>query len=152
MQARDGTVAVTPTLSARARGAPPFASPRGGIFALPDAWRTRAAELRTWAAAEQAATALDRVADELETELRADGEAELNLEQAAAECGYSARHLARLVRDGSVAKAGRKNAPRIRRGDLPRKPGTLPPDPLAATFVGDRGRIARSVGHSEPGD
>ncbi len=151
MSIRGGTEMAPLSPSARVVGAPPFAhSP--GIVALPDAWRARASDLRTWGAAEQAATALDRAADELEAQLRAEGDAELNLEQAAAECGYSPRHLARLVRDGTVANAGRKNAPRIRRADLPRKPGTLPPGQPAATFVGDRGRIARAVVHSELGD
>jgi hypothetical protein len=152
MHMRDGTVMVAGTPpSARLRDAPPFAH-GAGVVALPDAWRARASDLRTWGAAEQAATALDRAADELESQLRAEGDAELNLEQAASECGYSPRHLARLVRDGTVANAGRKNAPRIRRADLPRKPGTLPPGQPAATFVGDRGRIARAVVHSERGD
>jgi hypothetical protein len=138
-------------------GRPPMGSaipapPRGGVPALVISWRARAAKLRTWAAADQAATALERAAEELEAELRADGEAELNLEQAGAECGYSARHLARLISDGTLVNAGRKNAPRIRRSDLPRKPGNLPLVGTAATLVGDRGRIARAVADSRPGD
>jgi hypothetical protein len=146
----DGGRMTGPRRPSVASGIP--APPRGGVLALADSWRARATELRTWAAAEQAATALERAAEELEAELHADDEAELNLEQAAAECGYSARHLARLIGDGTLGNAGRKNAPRIRRADLPRKPGNLPLAGTAATLVGDRGRIARAVADSRPGD
>lgn len=46
----------------------------------------------------------------------------LTLKQAAERSGYSANHLGRLIRDGRIPNAGQPNAPRIRRGDLPRKP------------------------------
>jgi len=49
----------------------------------------------------------------------------LSLPQAASESGYSADHLAREVRVGRIPNAGRRGAPRIRRGDLPRKPGRI---------------------------
>lgn len=47
----------------------------------------------------------------------------LNLRKAARESGYSVDHLGRLLSEGQLPNAGRPNAPRIRRGDLPRKPG-----------------------------
>ena len=45
----------------------------------------------------------------------------LTLQEAAAESGYSKRRLREFVHEGSVPNVGRKGAPRIRRGDLPRK-------------------------------
>lgn len=48
---------------------------------------------------------------------------ELNLDEASRESGYSARRLRELISSGEIPQAGRKGAPRIRRTDLPRKPG-----------------------------
>jgi hypothetical protein len=42
----------------------------------------------------------------------------LSLTEAAARTGYSANHIGRLVRQGRLTNAGRKNAPRVRLGDL----------------------------------
>jgi hypothetical protein len=42
----------------------------------------------------------------------------LSLTEAAERTGYSAQHLGRLVRQGRLPNAGRKNAPRIRLSDL----------------------------------
>lgn len=89
---------------------------------LPAAWRSRAIELRAWAAAEGAAAALEGAAVQLEAALRHADDELLTLTEAAAVSGYSADHLGRLVRDGTIRNAGRPNAPRIRRGDLPVKP------------------------------
>lgn len=91
--------------------------------ALPDTWRERAADLRRWAAAEGAARALEAAADELEGALRAAADETLTLTQASRESGYSARRLRELIADGTIPQAGRKGAPRIRRGDLPVRPG-----------------------------
>ncbi|HSU92218.1 MAG TPA: hypothetical protein VLI43_00825, partial [Gemmatimonadaceae bacterium] len=57
---------------------------------------------------------LDRLADDAANVL-------LSLRRAAAESGYTADHLGRLLREGKLANAGRVNSPRIRRGDLPIK-------------------------------
>ena len=121
------------------------------VCGLVAGWRARAADLREWAAAEQAAVAWEHAAQELEERLRAEGEELLNLTQAAGLCGYSADHLGREVRAGRISNAGRSNAPRIRRSDLPRKPGALLYTDTGANVVGVRGRIARAVVHSEPG-
>jgi hypothetical protein len=87
---------------------------------LPAAWRADAATLRSWGAAENATT-LERAADELEAALHRGADETLSLPEAARESGYSADHLGRLIREGKLPNAGRPNAPRIRRGDLPRK-------------------------------
>ena len=47
----------------------------------------------------------------------------LTLAQASGESGYSKDHLRHLISDGTIPDAGRKNAPRIIRRDLPVKPG-----------------------------
>jgi hypothetical protein len=86
---------------------------------LPATWRTRAAELERFAPA--AAEAFKAAADELEVALRAAADEELTLEQAAQASGYSTRRLRELLADGTIENAGRKGAPRVRRGDLPRR-------------------------------
>lgn len=92
------------------------------VDALRQRWLTRRDELRRLHALVDGATLcdellgeLDRLADDAANEL-------LPLRRAAAESGYTADHLGRLLREGKLANAGRANAPRIRRGDLPRKP------------------------------
>lgn len=89
---------------------------------LPTAWRDRADELEPYAGA--AAEAFRRAADELEAALREQADEELTLAQAAEESGYSKRRLRELIADGVVPQAGRKHAPRVRRADLPVKPGS----------------------------
>jgi len=42
----------------------------------------------------------------------------LSLTEAAERTGYSAEHIGRLVRQGRLPNAGRKNAPRVRLADL----------------------------------
>ena len=88
---------------------------------LPTAWRARADDLRPYAA--PAAIAWERAADELEAALAAEADELLTLAEAAAESGYSDRRLRELIADGTIPQAGRKGAPRIRRGDLPRRAG-----------------------------
>jgi len=85
-------------------------------------WRARAQELRSWGG-DAPAKALERAAADLEAALGAKCDEVLNLEQAAQESGYSADHLRHLVADGTVPNAGRRGAPRVRRGDLPTRPG-----------------------------
>ena len=93
------------------------------LLALADHWRERAASVREWAAAEGSARALEGCAAELEEAVRAALDEELTLEEASTASGYSKRRLRELVAAGELPNAGRKGAPRIRRADLPRKPG-----------------------------
>jgi hypothetical protein len=66
----------------------------------------------------------------------AEGEAEiLTLAEAAQESGYSGDHLRHLIADGTLDNAGRKGSPRIRRGDLPVKPGHRHQGPTDAEDV-----------------
>jgi hypothetical protein len=86
---------------------------------LPKAFRERAAFLRENAAAEQAATAWERAAIEVEAALHAHGSEVLTLRDAALESGYSPDHIGRMIREGKIPNAGRAGAPRIARGDIP---------------------------------
>lgn len=63
-------------------------------------------------------------ADELTAALAALDDDALDLATAARESGYSADRLRHMIAAGSIPNAGRKGAPRVRRGDLPRKART----------------------------
>jgi len=90
------------------------------IHEVPALWRQRAAEWRRVGADAQAKTA-EILADELAEALSFQDEKPLTLADAARECGYNADSLGRLVREGKLPNAGRPNAPRILRRDLPHK-------------------------------
>lgn len=117
--------------------------------ALAQKWREEAARLRRYNAVVQA-DLLATVADELEASLREEAEELLSLQQAATESGYSSRQLSRLAASGALPASGRKNAPRFRRGDLPRK---APPSRTAGPISTVRGiskeQIAQSIVNSK---
>ena len=115
------------------------------IETLAKSWRSRAGKLRDWAAAEEAARAWEEAARELEAVLVAEEHELLNLQQATERSGYSPDHLGRLLREGRVPNSGRENAPKIRAGDLPRKPGQIPPQPVALHTADAKEFIARSL-------
>ena len=87
---------------------------------LPDEWRALAAQQRRLGAESQARI-LDFCADELAAALARAGDELLSLARAAHESGYTADHLARMVRQGKIPNSGRKSKPLIRRRDLPKK-------------------------------
>lgn len=58
---------------------------------------------------------------DLDAVARSEGTELLTLTQAAIRCGFSADSLGRMVRKGTLQNYGRKNAPRVRAADLPRK-------------------------------
>ncbi len=74
----------------------------------------------------------------------------LTLEQAARKSGYTLDHLSRLLRDGTLPNVGEPGSPRIRRKDLPRKPGHAA-DPASDVdgTVSSRVQMARSVVESD---
>lgn len=88
---------------------------------LPAAWRERAQQLRDWGLDAQAARVWELAATELEQALRSTSDETLSLVEAARLSGYSPDHLGSLVREGKLHNSGRKNAPRIKRSDLPIK-------------------------------
>lgn len=111
----------------------------GGLVAT---WREEAAILRRWGATEQAAV-LERAADELEEREAEHALEALTLHQAAQESHYTVSALEKMLRRGQLENVGKKGAPRIRRGDLPRKAtrGTRPDesgDDLATVTLRNR--------------
>jgi hypothetical protein len=127
------------------RNPEPIRTPGAG---LPGRWRAEALTLRSWGA-EDKAKVLERVAAELEAELRAGANAELTLEEAAQECGYHPDSLGRLIREGKLANVGRKHAPCVRRGDLPQKPRALQPEPQLGMIGRCKASIARAIATSD---
>ena len=97
-----------------------IASPNA-FRAFRERWLTRRDELRRLHALVDGATLCDELLAELDQIADSGANELLPLHRAAAESGYSVDHLGRLLRDGKLANAGRVNAPRIRRGDLPIK-------------------------------
>lgn len=124
------------------------------LLALHGRWRQKA-ELFRQHGHEATARAYELCSTELEEALCAGEDELLDLQEAAKASGYSADHLGRLLREGRIPNAGRRHAPRIRRGDLPKRPDTTPlrPEQSRATLqAGTRGasdvsfeRIAREA-------
>lgn len=92
-----------------------------GLDALADEWREKAEDLRQYGADAQAQT-LEAAADDLEERVAAIRLQTLTLREAAEESGYSYSRLQEMVGD-ELENVGEPGAPRVRRGDLPRKPG-----------------------------
>ena len=67
-------------------------------------------------------TALQSIADDIEEHELAHSLEELTLSEAADETGYSYSAIQKMVRAGELENLGGKGSPRVRRGDLPKKP------------------------------
>lgn len=106
-------------------------------------WRALAETLAPYA--EAAARAFEHAANDLEHALRAEANALLSLDDAAAESGYSAAHLSRRIREGTIPNAGRRNKPLIRRGDLPRRAAPLHGRRDASILGASNRQVALSV-------
>jgi hypothetical protein len=118
---------------------------------LSEKWRGHAETLRAFGATNQA-EAVEQCAADLERALAADDGELLTREQAARISGYSADHLGRLVRQGTLRNSGRARAPRFRRADLPRKPTGLPLQASIPHLLGaDPRQVARAVVTSKEG-
>jgi hypothetical protein len=107
-------------------------------------WEKRRDEYTRLRAQVDAATLIDHLLADLATVIIDAGASLLTLTQAAHVCGYSADHLGRLVRTGQLTNHGRRHAPRVRSGDLPRRiqrqpavPGGAPTtyDPVADAWA-----------------
>ncbi|MFL5483253.1 MAG: hypothetical protein ACJ8AK_13820 [Gemmatimonadaceae bacterium] len=106
---------------------------------LPALWRERAETLRSFGDA-ACARLWDIAAVELERAQALFAAETLSLTEAARASGYTADYLGNLVKRGKIANAGRTNAPRIRRQDLP---------PHSRPVVGE-GQRARSPFQATP--
>lgn len=87
---------------------------------LPAVWRQRAAFLTDYGDP-NTARLWELAAVELERALQAFGDETLSLVEAARVSGYTSDYLGVLLKAGKLKNVGRKNAPRIRRADLPQK-------------------------------
>jgi hypothetical protein len=91
---------------------------------LPATWRERAQTLRTFGDP-NSARLWEIAAVELEGAQAVFAAETLSLTEAARLSGYTPDHLGRLIKSGKIVNAGRTNAPRIRRQDVPppKRPG-----------------------------
>jgi hypothetical protein len=91
---------------------------------------------------------LDAIVAAFDEVSRAETAPLLDLTQAARECGYSPDALGRMVRAGRIPNLGRPGAPKVRRSDLPRKPGW--PDIHPGQPAPSRALIARAQLDTRP--
>lgn len=103
---------------------------------LPALWRERAQFLSDFGD-HSTARLWQFAAAELEQALRVLGEHTLTLVEAAQLSGYTTDHLGSLVRKGRLPNYGRRNAPRVRRCDLPTKKPTKPGRPPSRKAADD---------------
>ena len=125
------------------------------LNAFRDRWLMRRDELRRLRALVDGAALCEALLADLDATVRAEDGVALSLRDAAHLCGYSADHLGRLVRAGILPNAGRRNAPRVRLADLPRRAGASESDDdltLARHSIRSRVQIARSVLSSKSRD
>jgi hypothetical protein len=94
-------------------------TPMSRLEALTQEWRRNADLLERYG--QPGAPLLRQCAAELESAEREAADEELKLTAAAIESGYSERRLRELIEEGRIPNRGRKGAPLLRRGDLPRK-------------------------------
>ena len=107
------------------------------LLDLANVWIKDAKFLREHGASEAAVTSEKHAREVVKAVSEAEDET-LTLAEAAAESGYARRTIRQKVATGEIPNVGRKNAPRIRRGDLPRKAG-------AASNGFDAGAEARAI-------
>ena len=112
---------------------------------LKQRWEARREDFQRLGVMLDGVKACDLVLDDLEALQHVEDDVTVNLQLGASLSGYSADHLGRLVRQGTVPNAGRPSAPRIRMADLPRKPvkqqpkiSRYDPDTDARTLVSRR--------------
>ena len=115
-------------------------------------WRAERERLSRYGQRVDPVPLLDDILRDAAAALASDQDECVTLTQAAAASGYSADHLARLIRSGRLPNAGVKHAPRLRRGDLPHKPGRLPSERPPPHLLGaDPRQVARAVVTSHEG-
>lgn len=102
------------------------------MIGFPDSIREEEAALRWWeeefatkceslGVQANAANLVRAVVRSLRNVRTAESDKLLTLPEAAIRTGYSPDHIGRLIREGKLDNAGRKNAPRVRAADLVRQ-------------------------------
>ena len=86
-------------------------------------WSNEGNAMRHLGALVNGAALLTDVLNDFDAVIRGQADELLTLAEAARESGYSADHLRLLIRQAKIPNAGRHHAPRVRRRDIPRKPG-----------------------------
>lgn len=112
---------------------------------IPTLFRCRASMLRQWGGAEASARLWETAAAEVGEALTRHEEERLFLEEAAAESGYTRRHLRRMILDGKLSDDADG---RVRRRDLPRK-GTASVAQGASPTPTSLTQLARAVAGGE---
>ena len=109
-------------------------------------WSAEAKAMAHLGALVNGAALLGDILADFDQVIRGQAEEVLTLAQAAQESGYSTDHLRLLIRQAKIPNAGRRRAPRIRRRDIPRKPGSQPP-PSGVGYLPSASalRVARSL-------
>lgn len=134
--------------------ADPFASPLDqnrllmtSAAELTAKWSTRLTEWRTLGVRVDG----DKVAVEVLEDLRElVNDDVVTLAEASLLGGFSVGHLERLVRRGTIQNAGRKGRPRIRRSEIPSRPGCTLQLETSPGQLGSRRRMALAVITSTP--
>ena len=91
-------------------------------------WRTDAAVAEAEGRPDQTET-YEHFADALHRRAAAWLRKKITVDEAAKASGHSVEGIRWLMEVGAVSNVGRRRAPRIRRGDLPRKVGPFPRQP-----------------------
>jgi hypothetical protein len=117
-------------------------------------WETKAQEFHQLGALVNGAALCRAILHDFASAQATEADRVASLAVAASESGYSVEHLGRMVRQGRILNAGRPGAPRIRVGDLPRKPTRkLPQGPRSDDLPGASTRqIVRAVVTSKRGE
>jgi hypothetical protein len=102
-----------------------------------DEWRRLGVSVNGEAVANEILTDVEQ----LEHESPSDA---LTLSEGARVSGYSTDHLRHLIAAGQLENLGRKHAPRVRRGDLPRK-ATMSPTPRIGAYNADDDALTLAV-------
>jgi len=119
---------------------------QGSLLDLAAGWVEDAKLLREHGASEAAVTT-EKHAREVVEAVKIGADEELTLEESVLASGYSKRRLRELIADGTIANAGRKGAPRIKRKDLPKRAKSKKADSFdasaeAQTILSDTGASA----------
>lgn len=111
-------------------------------------WSGEAETLRRLGAQVDGAKLIEAILTDIQAAGRAEAAEALTLAAAARESGYSAEHLGKLLRTGTLPNSGRKNAPRILRRHLPYKPSLRGAAGTPQLAGATPGQIARAVVNS----